>query len=70
MCPTCNSTNVRRSRSHALRDRIMKFAGFTPYRCRDCHKRFFVDATTDVTLQRDRRQSKALAAHLAANTRD
>jgi hypothetical protein len=62
---------VRRSRSHQpLRDRIMKFAGLTPYRCRDCHKRFFVNAPTDETLQRDRRQSKALAAHLAADTRD
>jgi len=48
----------------------MKFAGLTPYRCRDCHKRFFVNAPTDATLQRDRRQSKALAAHLAANTQD
>ncbi len=70
MCPSCKSTNVRRSRSHAFRDRIMKFAGLTPYRCRECHRRFFVNAPTDATLQRERLHSKALAARLAANMPD
>jgi hypothetical protein len=61
---------VRRSRSHALRDRIMKFAGLLPYRCRECHKRFFVNALIDATLQREKQRNKALAAELAANTQE
>jgi transposase-like protein len=62
MCPACKSTRVRRSQSHLWRDRLMKFAGFLPYRCRDCQKRFFVDDLTDTRLQRERERRKGRTA--------
>ncbi len=70
MCPTCQSTRVRRSKRRSLRDRIMKLAGMSPYRCRDCQKRFYVNASTDVTLQNDRRRQKELEAEMADGVSD
>ncbi len=42
MCPSCNSKEISRSRSRKFADRLMLWMGKHPYRCRECHKRFYI----------------------------
>jgi transposase-like protein len=42
MCPRCNSQEISRSRGRKFADRLMLWMGKHPYRCRECHKRFYI----------------------------
>lgn len=39
-CPNCNSEDVWRTRRRGFRDHLRLVAGFWPYKCRSCQKRF------------------------------
>ena len=41
-CTRCFGRDVRRSQHRGLLDNIMKMLQRSPYRCRGCHKRFYV----------------------------
>jgi DNA-directed RNA polymerase subunit RPC12/RpoP len=41
-CPKCFGRDVRPSRKGGFLDSVMEKFGRTPYRCRSCHKRFYV----------------------------
>ena len=38
-CPGCGSESIRRSRRTAI-DQVRCIAGYRPYRCRECDRRF------------------------------
>lgn len=38
-CPNCGSATIRRSHRNPL-DRLRSLAGYKPYRCHDCQRRF------------------------------
>jgi ubiquitin C-terminal hydrolase len=40
-CEQCGRRNIRRARFHNLSERFRAIAGVYPFRCRDCHHRFF-----------------------------
>jgi DNA-directed RNA polymerase subunit RPC12/RpoP len=40
-CPSCGSVTVRRSK-RTLLDRLVAYAGYRPYRCHDCRRRYHV----------------------------
>jgi hypothetical protein len=40
ICPRCRSEHVRRSRRRDL-ERFLAMLDWFPYRCVDCHERFF-----------------------------
>ncbi|MCG9891213.1 MAG: hypothetical protein MH252_09070 [Thermosynechococcaceae cyanobacterium MS004] len=40
-CSRCKSINVRRSRRRNGIEYLLASIGISPYRCRDCGKRFF-----------------------------
>jgi len=40
-CPICKQLNARRSKRQTAMDYIMSMAGVYPWRCRDCHARFY-----------------------------
>jgi hypothetical protein len=50
MCPSCHSNDVSRSRKRKLRDSLMHWMGKVAYRCRDCHRRFYVPIDVDKRL--------------------
>jgi hypothetical protein len=50
MCPSCRSNDVSRSRKRKLKDRFMRWLGKVAYRCRDCHRRFYVTLDVDKRL--------------------
>ena len=39
-CAKCGSSNIRRSVSEGIVDRIFRLFGRRPFRCRDCRQRF------------------------------
>ena len=39
-CPHCGSSNLRRSHTDGIRDKILRLFGRRAYRCRDCRDRF------------------------------
>ena len=43
MCPSCCSKQISRSRNKKFADRFMLWLGKTPYRCRECNKRFYIE---------------------------
>lgn len=51
MCPSCHSNDVSRSRKRKLKDRFMRWMGKVAYRCRDCHRRFYVSIDVDKRLR-------------------
>jgi hypothetical protein len=63
MCPRCKSTEVTRSRSRKLLDPVWRWLGLKPYRCRECHKRFYLPAAMESKHKRERawRQSVEMA---------
>jgi transposase-like protein len=40
-CPNCGSPDVRRSHSRGLLDRLMVIFHKSPFRCRQCERRFY-----------------------------
>jgi transposase len=52
MCPSCHSNDISRSRKRKLQDSFMRWMGKVAYRCRDCHKRFYVNIDVDQRLRR------------------
>jgi hypothetical protein len=54
MCPRCKSTEVTRSRSRKLLDPFLRWLGMKPYRCRECHKRFYLPASMESKHKRER----------------
>lgn len=40
-CPICKSDSVRRSRRQSAADYLISVVGIYPWRCGDCHNRFF-----------------------------
>lgn len=40
-CPSCDGTNVRRSHRWSLTDWALTPLSIRPYRCMDCHSRFY-----------------------------
>ena len=51
MCPSCHSNDVSRSRKRKLKDKFMRWMGKVAYRCRDCHRRFYVNIDVDNRLR-------------------
>jgi hypothetical protein len=54
LCPKCKTEHTDRSHRRGLIERGVAVVGYYPYRCRDCHLRFFrmrteptVDTATD-----------------------
>lgn len=42
MCPRCRSDHISRSRRWKFVDLFMRLWGMRPYRCRECHSRFYM----------------------------
>ncbi len=40
-CPVCKGKNARRSRRQKVTDYLLSVFGVYPWRCRDCHTRFY-----------------------------
>ncbi len=36
VCPNCRSSNVRRSRTRGVKEKLLKIVGEKAFRCRDC----------------------------------
>ncbi len=66
MCPSCHSNDVSRSRKRKLRDSFMRWMGKVAYRCRDCHRRFYVTIDVDKRLHRAHEWQKRSMEHVAA----
>jgi hypothetical protein len=66
MCPSCHSSDISRSRKRKLVDAFMRWMGKTPYRCRDCQKRFYVNSSLDRRLRQDQEWRRKSAEHVHA----
>ncbi len=66
MCPSCHSNDVSRSRKKKLKDRFMRWMGKVAYRCRDCHRRFYVTIDVDKRLRRALEWQKRSSEHIGA----
>ena len=64
MCPSCHSNDVSRSRKRKLRDSFMRWMGKVAYRCRDCHRRFYVTIDVDKRLHRAHEWQKRSMEHV------
>ena len=59
-CPRCFGRDVRPSQRRGMFDNIMEMLRRAPYRCRNCHKRFYVfvrreDAETESKVEQARK---------------
>jgi hypothetical protein len=66
MCPSCHSNDVSRSRKRKLKDRLMRWMGKVAYRCRDCHRRFYVTLDVDKRLRGLHEWQKKTQEHAAS----
>ncbi len=66
MCPSCHSNDVSRSRRRKLKDRFMRWMGKVAYRCRDCHRRFYVSIDVDKRLRSVKEWQKRSMEHVTA----
>ncbi len=66
MCPSCHSNDVSRSRRRKLKDRFMRWMGKVAYRCRDCHRRFYVSIDVDKRLRSVQEWQKRSMEHVTA----
>lgn len=68
MCPSCHSNDVSRSHKRKLKDRFMRWMGKVAYRCRECHRRFYVTLDVHERLKRHSEWRKRSEGH--ASTAD
>jgi len=70
ICPNCRSSNVRRSHTHGIKERLLKLIGKKAFRCRDCGWRGLVFSgsahSSRVTLKQSNVFGMILAAILLA----
>jgi hypothetical protein len=68
MCPQCQSIDVSRSKHRKLKDLVMALAGMKAYRCLECRERFYLPASLEKNIYRERAwlhsaQGKRSAGH-------
>lgn len=61
ICPNCRSSNVRRSRTHGIKERFLKLAGRRAFRCRECGWRGMVLAPRERSTRATKQQSYVFA---------
>jgi hypothetical protein len=54
MCPQCQSIDLRRSKHRRLKDFVMGLARMKPYRCLECRARFYLPASLEENIYRER----------------
>lgn len=61
ICPKCRSSNVRRSRTHGVKESFSKLFGKKAYRCRDCGWRGLILAPNDQSKRATKQKSYVFA---------
>ncbi len=59
MCPQCQSTDVSRSKRKKLKDFFMVFARMRAYRCLQCRARFYLPASLERNIYREKAWRRA-----------
>lgn len=61
ICPNCRSSNIRRSRSRGIKERLLKLIGEKAFRCKDCGWRGMIFSRGEHSTRVTVKQSYAFA---------
>ena len=61
ICPNCHSSNVRRSRTRGIKERLLKLSGRKAFRCKDCGWRGILFSPGKRNTQASKQQSYTFA---------
>jgi DNA-directed RNA polymerase subunit RPC12/RpoP len=67
ICPSCGNKNVHRSHRRWY-ERPLVFMGVRPYRCHDCHQRFFSKPISPAAKSADKEPRKSTSVEPAKNS--
>jgi transposase-like protein len=70
MCPSCFSHDISRSKKRKLSDNFMRWMGKVAYRCRDCHRRFYVNIDEHNRLKKAEEWKRRSQEHAEATARE